>query len=88
MMLPPSIVRLRVRSWPTLWLPLFLLWPLLFVLLWPLFAIGLIALFWIKPAKFAGIGACLAQLWRVVCALRGTDVDLEVADIRAKFTVY
>src|SRR5262249_14969635 len=45
MTFPPTLLRLRVRTpehaWPTLWLPLFLLWAILLLLLVPLAVVAL-----------------------------------------------
>ena len=80
MMWPPSVLRLRVHSRRHhfgLWLPLFLIWPLIVVLsllLLPL-ALALVIILWrirwLKPVLLAG--PCLLSL---VCALRGLEVDV------------
>ena len=80
MRFPPSLLRLRLHTpehaWPTLWLPLFLLWPLLLLLLVPLALVALpvaIVLLRRKTARaFALVGALLA----VVCGLRGVHIDV------------
>jgi len=78
---PPSLLRVRIRSRNkrfTLWLPLFLVWPLglallailspfllvLAILLWPL---G-----WARPLLLAG-----PLLFRLFCSLRGMEVNVE-----------
>jgi hypothetical protein len=76
MMFPPSLLRLRVRTpehaWPTLWLPVFVVWPLLFLLLLPL-ALVVTALDRRQTVRpFALVGA----LFAVVCGLRGVHVDV------------
>ena len=81
MIWPPSLLRVRIRSRNkrfTLWLPLFLVWPLglallailspfllvLAILLWPL---G-----WARPLLLAG-----PLLFRLFCSLRGLEVNVE-----------
>ena len=81
MIWPPSLLRVRIRSRNkrfTLWLPLFLIWPLglallailspfllvLAILLWPL---G-----WARPLLLAG-----PLLFRLFCSLRGLEVNVE-----------
>jgi hypothetical protein len=88
MNVPPSFLRVRLRRGPSLWLPLFLLWLLLFLLLWPLFALAALALFLIKPGERAAIGAFFAQLWRMLCALRGTEIDVELANHQFHLGLY
>jgi hypothetical protein len=84
MNLPPLLMRLRVfnkRSRISLWIPLFLIWPIVLaiaIVLAPLVLI--IALItwpigWGKPFLLAGptIGRC-------VCALHGLEVDVKEGD--------
>jgi hypothetical protein len=56
-----------------LWLPLFLLW-IPAILLAPLLL--LIYLVFSLAGRIA-FGRCLAALWRLLCALPGTDVQIE-----------
>ena len=81
MILPPSLLRIRIRNKNTkfsLWLPLFLIWPLILlamailsplvlicaVLLWP---IGLA-----KPVLLTG-----PSLFRLFCSIKGLEVSVE-----------
>jgi len=83
----PGLLRVRVRRWPALWLPLFLLWPLvlvLFVVLWAL----VFALEQRSPQRRSSVFACLAGVWRLLCATRGTSVDVEVASRRLCVSIY
>ena len=81
MIWPPSVLRVKIRSRGrrfTLWLPLFLVWPLgiaslavlapfvlvLAALLWPL---G-----WARPLLLTG-----PLLFRLFCSLRGLEVNVE-----------
>lgn len=81
MMWPPSILRLRIHNQRRhfgLWLPLFLIWPLLLVLgvvLLPLLLVGAVIVWhkgWGKPLLFAG-----PALFWMLCALRGFEVDVK-----------
>ena len=81
MTLPPTIMRLRIQTDERrfgLWLPLFLIWPLialLVVLLFPIVLILGILLWptgWGKPLLLGG-----PALLRVFCALRGIEINVE-----------
>jgi hypothetical protein len=80
MRFPPLLVRLRVRTpehaWPTLWLPLFLVW-LVLMLLVPLALIVLLVAIVIAPGETARIFALAGAAFAVVCGLRGLQVDVE-----------
>lgn len=66
-MIPPSLLYLRVQGF-ALWLPLFLLWPLA-LLLAPFLLLA--SLFTRDPLRFS------AESYRLCCALRGTDIEVE-----------
>ena len=71
----PLFARLRLPHLPALWLPLFLLWPLIalcFALLLPL------ALLW--PAPRGRTLAALGETFLVLCALRGTQITVKNAE--------
>ncbi len=80
MMFPPSILRLRIHNQQhhfSLWLPLFLLWPLLLVLgllLLPLLLIAAVIL------SYRGWGIPLLLLgptiFGLLCAMRGLKVEI------------
>ena len=80
MMLPPALMRLRVRSprarWPTLWLPLFLLWPLLLLAFALLASFGVLALCIALQLSFARAFELCSSTYRLLCATRGTHVDV------------
>lgn len=76
MILPPSLVRLSWHRRPLagIWIPLFLLWPLVLLLLAPVFLIaGVVALAqgWL-PRFLHGSGAC----YRLLCEVRGIRIDV------------
>ena len=80
MTFPPSLLRLRVRTpehaWPTLWLPLFLIWPLLCLLLVPLALVVLLVAIALDPRQPARAFALVGALFAVVCGLRGVHIDV------------
>lgn len=80
MTFPPSLLRLRVRTpehaWPTLWLPLFLVWPLLVLLLVPLALVVLLVAIALDPGQTARAFKVVGALFAVVCGLRGMYIDV------------
>jgi hypothetical protein len=80
MTFPPSLLRLRVRTpehaWPTLWLPLFLVWPVLFLLLVPLALVVLVVAIALDPRQTARAFQLVGALFAVVCGLRGLHIDV------------
>ena len=81
MNLPPSLLRVRVQNSKRrfgLWLPLFLIWPLVVLFALALFPLVLVlaALLWRKgwgrPVLLAG-----PTFFRLFCALRGLVVNVE-----------
>jgi len=81
MMWLPSMLRLRIhnqRQHFGLWLPLFLIWPLVLILglaLWPQLLIGAI-IFWKKGwSKLLLLGG--PAIFRFLCTLRGLKVDVK-----------
>jgi hypothetical protein len=80
MTFPPSLLRLRVRNpehaWPTLWLPLFLVWPLLFLLLVPLALVVLLVAIVLDPRRTRRAFELAGALFAVVCGLRGLHIDV------------
>lgn len=80
MTFPPSLLRLRVRTpehaWPAVWLPLFLIWPLLLVLFVPLALVVLVVAIVLDPRQTLRAFALVGALFAVVCGLRGVHVDV------------
>jgi hypothetical protein len=91
-MIPPAFMRLRLTNrnsgWPTLWLPLFLLWPLLLVVfvLASTAAIVLLALSGQGSAP-AAFRACVGA-YRVLCATRGSHVDVVGPNAQVLIAIY
>ena len=80
MTFPPSLLRLRVctpeHAWPALWLPLFLVWPLLLLLLVPLALVGLLVAIVLDSRQIARAFELVGAVFAAICGLRGVDVDV------------
>ena len=81
MTVPPSILRVRIRTSDRrlgLWIPLFIIWPLAVIIALTLLPLVLIAAFILWP-KGLGRPLLLAGplAWRMFCALRGLEVSVE-----------
>lgn len=88
MIFPPSILRIRTvkkgKKKLGLWLPVFLLWPVILGLLVLLFALAICLR---RGAKGRMILAGLPQLFVAACALRGLKVDVEQDDQRIQVSL-
>jgi hypothetical protein len=84
--LPPALLHLRVRDWPTLWLPLFLCWPLLPLLLLAVF-IAVSVLDARRGPPRASAYERVVSVWQLLCATRGVRVDVE-APIRLGISIH
>ena len=76
MNLPPVLARLDYGA-RRFWLPLFLLWPLMLLLFAFTFFAGAIALALTGKSTFEGLGRFLSGLYEVICASRGTQIDVD-----------
>jgi hypothetical protein len=83
---PPLMMRLRIRGHKmpriNLWLPLFLLYPLLLavlVVLSPLILAGLLVAFIIFSVRL-DLFAFVRGLYELLCSLRGFTVQVQEAD--------
>jgi hypothetical protein len=80
MSFPPLLLRLRVltpaHAWPTLWLPLFLIWPLLYLLLVLLVLVVLLLAIVLDPRQTPRKLELAGALFAVVCGLRGLHIDV------------
>ena len=68
----PVAARIRHNGWPTIWLPLFLLWPLIIALFILALPICLVV-----PAPRRAVFATLAASYRLLCAVHGTQVEIK-----------
>lgn len=86
MKLPPSLIGFQLSSpsfrSPTIWLPLFLLWPFALVLALPVFLVGLVMVTIIQLGSAGRFWECCRALYAVICEFRGTLVDVEGPDSR------
>ena len=89
MMWPPSMLRLELQNESRnfrLWLPLFAIWPFVLlaaVVLAPLVLALAIILWWSgwgRPMLYSGL-----MFFRVICALRGLEIDIR--DRKERFHV-
>lgn len=82
MMLPPTIMRLRIKEQGKtgirLWLPVFMLWPLGLIFLALLFPF-LVLLLLIRPfvPEVARVFLAIRLIYEVLCALRGLSVEVQ-----------
>lgn len=80
MRFPPLLLRLRVHTtehaWPTLWLPLFLVWALLFVLFVPLALVVLLLVIVFDPREAPRLFELAGAVLAVICGLRGLHIDV------------
>ncbi len=92
MILPPSIMRIKIGEKEKgfrLWLPLFLLWPvvlLVALLLAPFILVGAVVLWpkgWGRPLLLVG-----PLLLGLVFALRGLTIDVEDGDERVYISFF
>jgi hypothetical protein len=81
MKLPPALARLDYGA-RRFWLPLFLLWPLVLLLFALTFFAGVIALTLLQKTTFLGLGRFLFGLYELICASRGTQIDVGASDRR------
>jgi hypothetical protein len=64
------------HAWPALWLPLFLIWPLLLLLLVPLTVLGLLVAIVLDSRHIARAFELMGAVLAAVCGLRGVDIDV------------
>jgi hypothetical protein len=81
---PPMWLRLRIRNERArfgLWLPLFLLWPVVLVFLLALSPLILIAILVLWPSGWGKlVWLALRSLGSIICALHGLRVDIASAE--------
>ena len=87
MKLPPALARLDHGA-RRFWLPVFLLWPLMWLLFALTFFAAVIALALMPTGGFQGSGRFLSGLYEVICATRGTQIDIGGSDRRISLTLH
>ena len=76
---PPLIMRIRIRNNNTkfgLWIPLFLVFPIVAILMIALAPLALLAALIVLPFGYARTVLCAPALFSVFCAMRGLEVDM------------
>lgn len=79
----PVALRVKRGGWPALWLPLVLLWPLVFAA----FCIAL-PLSTIWPPRRGSVFAALSAAYRTLCALHGAVFEFGLDDEHWKWSLY
>ena len=92
MMRPPMIVRVRIRNKDThfnLWLPLFLILPILFILLLPFLPFVLLGGLLFLPTRWGRTALyALPLISLIFLKLRGLKVDIKQPDNEFYISVY
>ena len=92
MSLPPALMRLRVRApgraWPSVWLPIFVLWPVLLLAFVLAASCGVLMLCVALQLSLARAFELVASAYALLCATRGTHVDVVGARSSLLITVY
>ena len=86
MNLPPALARLDYGA-RRFWLPVFLLWPVMLLLFALTFFAGVIAVALMQKSTFQGLGRFLSGLYEMICASRGTQIDVAGSDRRISITL-
>jgi hypothetical protein len=69
------------------WLPVFLLWPLMLLLFALIFFAGAITLALTQKSSFQDLDRFLSGLYEMICASRGTQIDVDASDRRISLTL-
>jgi len=86
MKLLPALARVEYGA-RRFWLPVFFLWPPMLLLFVLTFFFGVIALALMQKSTFQGLGRFLAVLYEMICASRGTQIDVDASDRRISLTL-
>jgi hypothetical protein len=87
MKLPPALARLEYGAL-RFWLPVILLWPLMSVLFALTIVVGAIAVVLMQKFTVQDLGRFLSGLYDMVCASRGTGIDVDSTDRHISLTLY
>jgi hypothetical protein len=80
---PPCIMRVKIRNKNTkfgIWIPLFLIFPIVAILMIALAPLALLAAIIVLPFGYARTVLCAPALFSVLCAMRGLEVDVVNGD--------
>ena len=72
----PIAARVQRNGWPALWLPLFLLWPVLLAAF--CLALPLCLLLALPASRHAALSA-LVTSYELLCALHGTEIQIDAS---------
>ncbi len=91
-MIPPYLMKIKViengRKKVGLWLPVFLVWPLMLIfalILTPLLFMASLFLIWRR--KFRALLKAIPRFYAVICAARGLDVEVESENENVYITI-
>ncbi len=91
MKLPPWFIVVKVRTpdfgMPSLWLPVFLLWPFAAMIFGFVYGIGFFFCAFTPFITFKELSLAVSGLYRVLCETRGTRVDVDNADATVLVTI-
>lgn len=77
----PAIVHVKIQPphhWvPGLWLPVFLLWPLIILLMVLMLLVSLVLILILRPRQTSQLIQSFKGLYNLICETRGTHVDIE-----------
>lgn len=80
----PMFVCLKISrkkwGWPSLWIPVILLWPLVFFFLLLAFLLGLLAVAIFDTRSVKSFLRLSAGVYVALCELRGTKIDVETTE--------
>jgi len=79
MKLPPALARFDYGT-HRFWLPIFLLWPLMLLLFALIFFAGAIWLALTQKSSVQDLDRFLSGLYAMICASRGTQIDVDASD--------
>lgn len=83
----PVLARLRLPHWPALWLPVFLLWPLL-ALAFALCLAAAVPAALVLRAPRRKVLLAVVETFHMLCALRGTRIRVSNADADFDISFY
>jgi hypothetical protein len=86
MKLPPALARLDYGAF-RFWLPVFLLWPLMLLLFALTCFAGVIAVALMQKSTVQRLGRFLSGVYEVICASRGTQIEVDESDRRISITL-
>ncbi|MBN2240124.1 MAG: hypothetical protein JW712_10150 [Dehalococcoidales bacterium] len=77
---PPMTMHVKIKNHDTkfgIWIPLFIIFPILAILFIALAPLALLAAIIVLPFGYARAVLCAPLLFSVLCAMRGLEVDIK-----------